>query len=905
MRFLSLRLINYIGIYNGMGLNEIFIDFSKCRYNTVIIRGLNGSGKSTLYKALSVLPDPNDQFIPNMPAQKDVELLDYNTRYRISCIHGIKPNGERETTKVYFQKCMDGVNYVELNPSGNVTSYKDVLYEELMLDSNFIALSQLSSENKGLAAKKPAERKRFVNSIISSLETYNDIYKSLTKKSSMYKTMINSITTKLGQLGDPNIVESNLREYSSREAVLNQNRDQLLQSLGSLKSQVGSLDPDGSIQSSYEDAKQALAIYEKDREVISKSISSLMHKSDIDMMTDTVQGLIEIQKKKSDIQVDSQILKSSLTSILAERESESQQLLIKQQRLSTFENPDAYQDIADNIAAIDAENDDIKTKFLSIGIINIDQMSAGEFRLAINTIISIEEEVNLFKSSFDEGVISEALMHYEAGDKLPDIEALRHTRTIVMDKLKQTEFALEKVSDDRAKASIIDMRPASCNIDTCPFIQEAVSLSERDLEAEYKRAEKEYNDVVVELELIDNQITLNSTIAECMNRIRSIIRDIDVHSEIFMKLPNRFAYSSSLEYFKKLIIGGDHSREMAMFNSYLDMANLIDIYKNNLITRTRLEADYKLAMSQKEMVDELVAEIEAFSAKIRGLEDKVAEINRKLSDNDMLLIDLSKQESAYININELRDQEKEISDKILDATSKMSSLENSMKTIEIHLGNITTLSRQLTDLDTEIRNVGREKEKFSRAIDQIKEYQEELQKISSDYQVIETIRYYSSSTTGIQLVFMEMYMGKILSLANELLALLFEGKFVLQQFVINESEFRIPCMGSGILNDDISSMSSAELSMISMIISFALLYNSATKFNIIKLDEIDAALDANNRIMFLNVLNRIMEIMSVEQCIMISHNSELQTMYCDVILLRMSEDMENEYNTGNVIWRYN
>ena len=93
--------------------------------------------------------------------------------------------------------------------------------------------------------------------------------------------------------------------------------------------------------------------------------------------------------------------------------------------------------------------------------------------------------------------------------------------------------------------------------------------------------------------------------------------------------------------------------------------------------------------------------------------------------------------------------------------------------------------------------------------------------------------------------------------------------------------------------------------MISMIISFALLYNSATKFNIIKLDEIDAALDANNRIMFLNVLNRIMEIMSVEQCIMISHNSELQTMYCDVILLRMSEDMENEYNTGNVIWRYN
>ena len=107
------------------------------------------------------------------------------------------------------------------------------------------------------------------------------------------------------------------------------------------------------------------------------------------------------------------------------------------------------------------------------------------------------------------------------------------------------------------------------------------------------------------------------------------------------------------------------------------------------------------------------------------------------------------------------------------------------------------------------------------------------------------------------------------------------------------------------MNDDISSMSSAEISMISMIISFSLLYHSTTKFNIIKLDEIDAALDSNNRIMFINVLNKIMEIMNVEQCIMISHNSELQTLYSDVILLKVSEEMRNEYNSGNIIWRYN
>ena len=116
-------------------------------------------------------------------------------------------------------------------------------------------------------------------------------------------------------------------------------------------------------------------------------------------------------------------------------------------------------------------------------------------------------------------------------------------------------------------------------------------------------------------------------------------------------------------------------------------------------------------------------------------------------------------------------------------------------------------------------------------------------------------------------------MGKIISLANELLALLFNGEYVIQPFIINESEFRIPCLGSGYLNDDISSMSSSQIGMISMILSFSLLYNSSTKYNIIKLDEIDGPLDYNNRVYFADVLNRIMSILGSEQCIMISHNS--------------------------------
>ena len=34
MKYLHCKFINYIGIYNGMGLTEISIDFTKCIHNT-------------------------------------------------------------------------------------------------------------------------------------------------------------------------------------------------------------------------------------------------------------------------------------------------------------------------------------------------------------------------------------------------------------------------------------------------------------------------------------------------------------------------------------------------------------------------------------------------------------------------------------------------------------------------------------------------------------------------------------------------------------------------------------------------------------------------------------------------------------------------------------------------------
>ena len=103
-------------------------------------------------------------------------------------------------------------------------------------------------------------------------------------------------------------------------------------------------------------------------------------------------------------------------------------------------------------------------------------------------------------------------------------------------------------------------------------------------------------------------------------------------------------------------------------------------------------------------------------------------------------------------------------------------------------------------------------------------------------------------------------------------------------------------------------MSDSQLSMISMIISFALLNRASKVYNIIKLDEVDNNLDNENRIQFSILIDHIMSILNFEQCFIISHNNELNLSNIDMILFRI--DNLDTYSTllssgANIIYDYN
>lgn len=904
MRFASIYLSNYIGIYNGMGLNEIHIDLTKCQNRMLIIRGDNGSGKSTLFKAMNLFPDGNDSFIPGLPARKEIVLIDNQTMYKLVFIHNIKSNGERDTTKAYITKTFNDMA-AELNENGNVSSYKDIIYSELGLDANFVALSQLSNDDRGLADKKPAERKRFVNSIISSLDTYNNIYKTLTKRSSNYKSMINAIVAKLNILGDEKTLTDNLEAIEQKINSIQDSKDKAVSELAKQQSLVTLIDPDGSIKNTETTVTAELELAQKSSDSVQSVIDNLMKTNNISS-TDFKKSLTNLQNQRNDLSIENQIDRNTIETLMSQKEAEAVELDKKTKKLAALQNEYNYDILVDKIKELKSELDGISEELKSkVGIEDIMSLTKDEYILALETLKDLDAYISTFKSFNDFGIIQSIINEYLSKNEIPAIRNIGEYNRIIEDaNSKLTE--IEKMKTDiLSKMDLLDrlnLRPKSCVDDSCEFIKGALEFANQNPKDKLVELDKQANELKDIIQKTKEEIKQAESFNDAVNQFSVIVREINKNGGILSKLPNGDMFVNKPVFFDRLISGYSFDYMRSIYE-YIDLANLFDVYKSTKEVYDKCVVELKSFEGKAEMIESIVADISSINKVLNDIADKIEPLRFAINDREKDIAVIKDLESTYSTLIEKSEEKKEYQDKINKCRDIL--LENSRKINEINaaISKMQSISETINSLSYSLEPLMKDRDKLSHSVQMMQDYLIERDELQKNYDFIEVLKHYSSPTTGIQLVFMELYMGKIISLANELLSLLFNGQFVIQPFVINESEFRIPCLGKGYMNDDISSMSSAQISMISMILSFALLHHSSSKYNIIKLDEIDGPLDYNNRVYFTDVLNNIMNIMGTEQCIIISHNSELQVDNSDVILLK-HDVQNNEFNRGNIIWSY-
>ena len=868
MKILYVKLENYIGIFNGRGDNVLEIDLSHTTTPIIVIKGHNGSGKSTLLKALNPMPDSNDQFIPGAEAKKTLVYQINTDIVRIEYLYPVKKDGSRATTKAQVFK-----NNEPLNLTNNVSDAKEIIYTLFKLDSSFLALSQLTSTDRGLADKRPSERKIFVNSSISGIEEYNNMYKVINKKFSMYKSLINSVVSKINKIGNKQELDISFNRVNRMLEEIIKERDIALASVAKIQAKLDEnnakelVDKYNSLESE---------IYEKNVKV--KQLLAELKYINPDLVTHNMIELRKIEKTKA-IELatlneeikNTQALKDSLSKEMNELNSNIQKKIAERNtyistEIST-EEMNAYDDAVKELNII---HQDIHTAGLNISdkteIQNLNEL----FTFIIDKLQFITDGLN----SIDYEMGFDFILKNKHNEETWRIaQDLRNEINSLTMQVNETNLQMSLLESLVEKSEKLKLRPASCKDNTCIFIKDAFEAAKQKpndelikLQQKNEKTSNILKEKQKQLEVINDCIELKNRFDVIYNKICSyefLLNKVDLHDltsiDFLVSIARTGNYKMIKETRDKINVLYNLLELKENYEKTVDLyKDAIDEYNKNksIIDSINMDID-----SSKEKLQDVSKEYSLKSSKVTELETTISKLEPMVNKlSTYIEIKLPELEMVMNQIQELRSNKESLRQRVMQVEEINKDLESSSNIVD--------------QINARYNDILKQRDILSYNKIMIEKYLEELAEYKSKYEKLETIRYYVSPTTGIQTVFMGAYMNNIILKANELLSLIFNGQFVIQPFVINESEFRIPCLGSGILNDDISSMSTSQICMISMIISFAMLANADTDYNILKLDEIDGGLDPDNRSQFISLLNSLIQIVDCEQCFLISHNME-------------------------------
>ena len=336
------------------------------------------------------------------------------------------------------------------------------------------------------------------------------------------------------------------------------------------------------------------------------------------------------------------------------------------------------------------------------------------------------------------------------------------------------------------------------------------------------------------------------------------------------------------------------------YREYSNYINSIQATKEDINNLTKQKEEI---MSSNKEVSILKTKLESNNQEMVKLLESKQSIIGKIKDikNKKSLI-LEEYEYSK-TLKQYKEQYIEFNDELKEINGKLDSMNiNEYKEFYNQVTELSDKLNQINHVDLPIVRSGLEECKYQTIL--FEQYKKDYEEYNNNYKYLVDLKRYSG-INGIQTIYMSVFMNSILSEANALLPNLFKGRFKLEPFIINENEFIIPCVDDiGNRRPDISFMSDSQLSEISMILSFVLLHKSSKLYNIIKLDEVDDNLDNENRLQFVILLNHIMDMLKFDQCIIISHNDELDLNNSDLIITKVEDSAYRDYllNSGaNII----
>ena len=915
MRLMYMRLKNFIGIQLGLGVKEIEIPFYNGKNKICMMIGANGSGKSTILD--NAVPQPyvtgNDRakiIIAGEDGEKEMWYQRGRLTYKLLIKYNWNKSTESHSTKGYILR-IDGDKEEQLNPNGNITSFKEIIDMEFMLDPAFMRLCKLSQEAVNISRMKTTERKTLMSSLLEEASAYIEYGKKVDGKCRFLNTTIKNLASKIDKVGNIDDIQNNLMRVSKQELMTNTDLETYKNKLAVTGNKLSELDLSGYNQLlEYIDADSRVCnenSHEKYK-VINNNSASFKLRAYREKGIDKL-GSRELEKimvmnnaEKDNKEKEEQEIKNNLNLIRAKFETTNAELQVNIKHRDSVHRLELPEDIKKSITIYEDQLRDIDIK-----LANVDVVYESEKLLQIQDLVQeinqrIDRNLNIAPELF------EALMiNFEKGSciSLKKQFDSKYEMNVGMEynlmkkripALQEKLYSLKAQRELKAK---LEARPSSCKIDSCPFIVDALGVPSN-LEEQIQKAEEELETLLSKQETARKNQEIYMDASKICLEFQEIYGMIKDNRELLAEAPDNwhFTVQAFVERIRNHSIFNDPAIDL---NSHLIIASLNERYRDivdNILPR--LNRDLELSQhtefilqsyidkidSCNKLLEEYSQEIESAKGKLNIYKFEIMDLSVFLGELDRLIYLQTHIEKATENLNNYHKEEEKYKELIELRNRLMKEYEENEKMVNLYQSKLDSLIA--------------EREQYSYDEKLYYEYTNERERLEKSFIIHEKIRYALSSKTGIPLIFLDMYLNKTRLYANTILEELFGDEYKLCSFEINATEFRIPCEVRGELVSDIALMSSGERAILSLVLSLTLMYQSSSEgsYDIITLDEMDAVLDKTNRNRFVDALEKLMEIFNIEQILAVSHNDGFESYPVDLVLLR---DYKLENTTNKTI----
>ncbi len=886
-RLIRFKATNLCGFVSGLGKKTVDIDLSGV-YNkdVVAVLGENGTGKSTFLSMIHPLHTPSDKRTKFIVEGKEGSITreylgEDMTRIVTKALYTPKKDGH--TAKLYFTVIKEGEDPIELNPSGNVTSYNEILYTYMGVNKDYVAFASYNDLVRGIVDMTDTERKLNVSSLIPNTKRFETTYNIINDKYRDLRNTIRNISSKITQLASKDELEERVKRLADGLSEARAERDKALKKSskleGQLKAITGGKSADELTRDSRSQYNEMLATYSSMMGAVnelkdlvlelgkysSENLSDLLDVGD--KLCDKIPALevkyaktvaekelYETKRKnfvsqKNELETRLDELQASLFSLRTQDVKELQDIKAElEHKLKSMAYYDPNESKYDNLSF---EYVNSLANNLSI-LFNMSQVLLEQYGDIYDTYFS---NYNKFVEVFDrhDSVV------VRANELQAEIDRI-YTEIADKEQYRRLQYILEK-------------RPSNCVDDNCPFIANALQWNTikpelEHLQTEYQKKKEELAEVNKELNSWDLYRGFERDVSQINDFMERIGHDVYQYTD------GKYAVDTIVRELAK----GDPSKYNACQDYLKTVAAILSekaMYNDIVnVQLPKVDAAIELAENSQQSKDRIVREMTRLNDKLVDLNDDAmyADMSIVIVDDvqkrTVQKLDKLKRLRSVIKIadtksREFADQEKEYN-KTAGAVEEIASIKN----------DIDSYKEIIRECDEKIKE-------FEPALDRTRYMLRQLGMLKLEeatenhrFMVVDIMRSIISPGKGIWKEAIDIYMSEINLIANQVLKNTFGGDLLLEPFELTDKSFFMPYVFNGNRGPDISFASSSQRATVATAISMAIISKMVDKYSTITLDEFDATLSPANKEIITEVLVNSMRLLGIGTAYVITHNPE-------------------------------